>query len=126
MDDFRAGTEVRGFLYRHDGPARVIGNLALSQIVRGALHACTLGYSLAGDAQGRGYMLEAVRGAVAYAFGPLACTACGRLHASEPAERIRAPAGGVRRGRLRARLLAHQWPLGGPHLDRDRQRRLSR
>ena len=49
----------------------MVGNLSLTQIVRGALHACTLGYALSADAQGHGYMLEAVRGAVAYAFGTL-------------------------------------------------------
>ena len=71
LGDYHAGLDVRGFLYRRDDPGRVVGNLSLAQIVRGAFHACTLGYSLAADAQGHGYMLEAVRGAVAYAFGPL-------------------------------------------------------
>jgi [ribosomal protein S5]-alanine N-acetyltransferase len=69
--EFDGGREARGFLSTRDEPARVIGNLSLTQISRGAFHACTLGYALAADAQGRGYMLEAVRGAVAYAFGPL-------------------------------------------------------
>jgi ribosomal-protein-alanine N-acetyltransferase len=49
----------------------VVGNLSLVHIVRGVLQACTLGYALAAEAQGQGYMLEAVRGSVAYAFGPL-------------------------------------------------------
>ncbi len=71
LADFQAGLEVRGFLYLRDRPCRMIGNLSLAQIVRGALHACTLGYALAADSQGHGYMLEAVRGAVAYAFGTL-------------------------------------------------------
>jgi ribosomal-protein-alanine N-acetyltransferase len=71
MGDFQAGSEVRGFLYPRGDPHTVIGNLSLAQIVKGALHACTLGYSLAADAQGHGYMLEAVRAAVAYAFGSL-------------------------------------------------------
>ena len=71
LPDYQAGREVRGFLYLRGDPDRVIGNLSLSQIVRGVLQACNLGYALAADAQGHGYMLEAVRGAVAYAFGPL-------------------------------------------------------
>lgn len=74
LADFQAGREVRGFLYPRGGPSRVLGNLSLAQIVRGVFHACTLGYALAADAQGHGYMLEAVRGAVRYAFGSL------RLH----------------------------------------------
>ena len=68
LADFQSGLEVRGFLYPREGPRRVVGNLSLAQIVRGAFHACTLGYSLAADAQGHGYMLEAVQGAVRYAF----------------------------------------------------------
>jgi ribosomal-protein-alanine N-acetyltransferase len=71
LADFEAGIEMRGFIYPLQGSRRVLGNLSLNQIVRGALHGCSLGYSLAEDAQGHGYMLEAVRGAVAYAFGPL-------------------------------------------------------
>jgi ribosomal-protein-alanine N-acetyltransferase len=69
--EFESGREARGFLHLREAPGRVVGNLSLTQIVRGAAHACNLGYALAADAQGRGYMLEAVRGAVVYAFGPL-------------------------------------------------------
>ena len=69
--DFQAGREIRPFLFARQRPQRVIGQLSLTQITRGALEACTLGYALASDAQGRGYMVEAVRGAVAYAFQEL-------------------------------------------------------
>lgn len=72
--EFDAGHDVRGFLFTRVLPCRVIGNLSLTNIVRGVLQACTLGYSLAAEAQGQGYMLEAVRGVVSFAFGPL------RLH----------------------------------------------
>jgi ribosomal-protein-alanine N-acetyltransferase len=72
LADFQIGREIRGFLYPRDDTGRVLGNLSLVQVGRGAFQACTLGYALAADAQGRGYMLEAVRGAVAYSFGPLA------------------------------------------------------
>ena len=71
LGDYHAGLEVRGFLFLRAEPRRVVGNLSLAQIVRGAFHGCTLGYSLAADAQGRGLMLEAVRGAVAYSFETL-------------------------------------------------------
>ena len=71
LGDYQAGLEVRGFLFLRDAPRRVVGNLSLAQIVRGAFHACTLGYALAAEAQGQGYMLEAVRGAVGYAFGTI-------------------------------------------------------
>jgi [ribosomal protein S5]-alanine N-acetyltransferase len=69
--EYEAGHEVRCFLATRTDPGRVIGNLSLAQVVRGAFHACFLGYSLAADAQGHGYMREAVRGAVDFAFGQL-------------------------------------------------------
>jgi ribosomal-protein-alanine N-acetyltransferase len=69
--DYEAGRQIRGFLYPIDGPAAPVGHLSLTQIVRGAMNACTLGYALAADAQGHGYMLEAVRSAVGHAFGEL-------------------------------------------------------
>jgi [ribosomal protein S5]-alanine N-acetyltransferase len=72
LADFLAGQDVRGFLYPRTEPDRVIGNLSLVQISRGAFQACTLGYALAAEAEGRGYMLEAVRGAVRYSFEDLA------------------------------------------------------
>lgn len=69
--DFQAGREVRPFVFHREQPRRVIGQLSLGQIARGAFEACTLGYALAAEAQGHGYMVEAVRGAVAYAFQEL-------------------------------------------------------
>ena len=72
--DFDAGLSMRAFLFPRDASDRVIGNVSLTQIQRGPAQSCLLGYSLAAEVQGRGYMVEAVRGVVAYAFGQL------RLH----------------------------------------------
>src|SRR2546428_983708 len=72
--DFRAGTAVRLMIALLAEPRLIIGNLSLTQIFRGPLHHCVMGYSLAEGAQGKGYMLEAVQGAVTYAFDEL------RLH----------------------------------------------
>lgn len=69
--EFEAGAGVRAFIFRRDAPATVIGNLSLNQIHRGPAQSCVLGYSLAAGAQGHGYMLEAVRAAVGYAFEEL-------------------------------------------------------
>lgn len=66
--EFQAGRELRCFLATMAAPERVIGNVSLTQITRGAFQAGTLGYSLAAEAQGRGYMLETVCGTVDYAF----------------------------------------------------------
>lgn len=72
--DLADGTAVALFLFEKRAPRRVIGNLSLTQIVRGAAQRCTIGYGLAARAQGQGFMVEAVRAAVAYAFDDL------RLH----------------------------------------------
>lgn len=72
--DFDAGLSARTFIFPRGTRDRVIGNLSLTQVQRGPAQSCLLGYALAADAQGRGYMVEAVRGAVSYAFGRL------RLH----------------------------------------------
>jgi [ribosomal protein S5]-alanine N-acetyltransferase len=72
--DHADGTAVALFLFEKRDPRRVVGNLSLTQIVRGAAQRCTIGYGLAARAQGQGFMVEAVRAAVAYAFDDL------RLH----------------------------------------------
>lgn len=74
-----AGIAYATFLFRREDDTRVIGNLSLTQIVRGAADYCALGYGLAAAAQGHGYMVEAVRGAVQFAFGDLGLH---RVHAS--------------------------------------------
>lgn len=68
QEEFAAGRSVRMFLFPHDAPGTVVGNLSLNTIVRGAAHYCDLGYSLAEDRQGQGLMSEAVAAAVRYAF----------------------------------------------------------
>jgi [ribosomal protein S5]-alanine N-acetyltransferase len=67
--EFEAGDSFRAFLFERESPARVIGNINLTQVQRGAFHSCALGYNLAATEQGKGYMTEAVRGAVVFAFG---------------------------------------------------------
>jgi [ribosomal protein S5]-alanine N-acetyltransferase len=63
-----AGAGFRGFLFTRAAPDRIAGNLNLTQVHRGAFQSCVLGYNLAAGEQGHGYMTEAVRAAVAYAF----------------------------------------------------------
>jgi len=63
-----AGAGFRAFLFPRTAPKRIIGNLNLTQVHRGAFQSCVLGYNLAAGEQGEGYMTEAVRAAVAFAF----------------------------------------------------------
>jgi ribosomal-protein-alanine N-acetyltransferase len=62
------GESFRAFLFARTAPDRIVGNLNLTQVHRGALQSCVLGYNLAQGEQGKGYMTEAVGGAVAFAF----------------------------------------------------------
>jgi ribosomal-protein-alanine N-acetyltransferase len=62
------GTAARWHLFEGDA---LVGHAGLSQIFRGPFCNAYLGYALAGTAQGRGLMTEALRLVVAQAFGPL-------------------------------------------------------
>lgn len=66
--EMTAGAGFRAFLFPRAAPNWIIGNLNLTQVHRGAFQSCVLGYNLAAGEQGKGYMTEAVRGAVAFAF----------------------------------------------------------
>ncbi|OLD50932.1 MAG: hypothetical protein AUI42_01060 [Actinobacteria bacterium 13_1_40CM_2_65_8] len=67
--ELAASAGFRAFLFVRTAPKRIIGNLNLTQVHRGAFQSCVLGYNLAAAEQGMGYMTEAVRSAVAFAFG---------------------------------------------------------
>lgn len=54
--------------------ARIVGTIGLTYVVRGPLQSCMIGYNLDQAANGKGYMTEAVKQVVRYAFEEL------RLH----------------------------------------------
>jgi [ribosomal protein S5]-alanine N-acetyltransferase len=62
---------LRMFIFPNDAPEEVIGTVNLTEFVRGAFHACYLGYGLSAAREGQGYMREALRVAIPHAFGPL-------------------------------------------------------
>jgi [ribosomal protein S5]-alanine N-acetyltransferase len=68
LPEFAAGAGFRAFVFARDSPSVIIGNLSITSVHRGAFQSCVLGYNLAAGEQGNGYMTEAVRGAVAFAF----------------------------------------------------------
>ena len=74
--DLDAGRSCRMFLLLRSGPdagAKIIGNAALSNVVRGAMQGASVGYSIAADALGQGLMTEALRdGLIKHAFRPRA------------------------------------------------------
>jgi ribosomal-protein-alanine N-acetyltransferase len=71
--EFHQDQSVRLFLFTQDN-VRVIGTVNLTQIVRGPLQGCYLGYGISNKYQGQGLMTEALRAAIHYAFEEL------RLH----------------------------------------------
>ena len=72
LNHLQAGTGFRFYVFPRIAPEQIIGTVGLNNIVRGCFHSCFLGYKLDQDFLNRGYMTEAVRAAVDYAFGPLA------------------------------------------------------
>jgi ribosomal-protein-alanine N-acetyltransferase len=57
------------FLFERRAPeGAVVGECALTGIVRGPFHAAYLGYKLSREYEGRGLMTEALKVAIAYAF----------------------------------------------------------
>jgi ribosomal-protein-alanine N-acetyltransferase len=66
--EFTYGESLRAFMFSLTEPDRILGNINLTQVFRGAFQSCVLGYNLAESAQGHGYMTEAVLAVVGYAF----------------------------------------------------------
>lgn len=69
----RAGQGLRLYLFRRGDPefAQIVGDLGLNNIVRGSFQSCHLGYKLDVGAINQGYITEALRRAIAYAFDDL-------------------------------------------------------
>lgn len=69
QQEYVTGQSMRVVLRMRDDPDGAIVGLAnFTQFVRGALMACTLGYSLDDNAQGQGLMTEALTKALAHIF----------------------------------------------------------
>jgi len=67
-EDFAADVAVAFFVYRKEADSEVIGQINLFNIARKVFQCATMGYSVAEEHQGRGYMTEACRAVVEYAF----------------------------------------------------------
>ena len=82
----------------HDGS--VAGRITLNTIVRGAFESCSAGYWLAVGSTGRGLATEAVRAAVALAFGDLGLhrVEAGTLVGNRASQAVLARAGFTRYG----------------------------
>jgi [ribosomal protein S5]-alanine N-acetyltransferase len=67
----RAEDRKYNFVIYHVEDKRIIGSIGLSFVIRGPLQSCMIGYSLDIEYNGNGYMTEAVKLVVRYAFEEL-------------------------------------------------------
>ncbi|WP_242026637.1 GNAT family N-acetyltransferase [Phormidium tenue] len=70
-NDFYSGQAVKLFIFSRGEPSQVMGTINLNTIIRGAFQGATLGYGLSAEHQGQGYMTEAGKAIIAYAFDDL-------------------------------------------------------
>lgn len=66
--DTQEERSLRLFIFLREQPDVLIGTLNFNNYVRGVFQSCTLGYSLAEKAQGRGYMNEALQTGIRHIF----------------------------------------------------------
>jgi [ribosomal protein S5]-alanine N-acetyltransferase len=71
LREFAEDRSLRLFLFDRAASGEMIGTANFAQFVRGAFHACYLGYSLAERAQGSGLMREALGAAIPFVFDEL-------------------------------------------------------
>lgn len=71
VTEFWADRSFKLFLFKQELPQQVIGAINFSHFVRGIAQSCLLGYSLAENEQGKGYMTEGLQVAIAYIFDEL-------------------------------------------------------
>lgn len=68
--DWKHGSGYVFMVADRESPARFIGKIALSGIMRGAMYGAYLGYWMSGDRQGKGLATEAIIAVLDFAFGP--------------------------------------------------------
>jgi ribosomal-protein-alanine N-acetyltransferase len=66
--EFSQAQSLKLCLFKKTDPNRILGKINFHQIQWGISHSCLLGYSLAEQAQGKGYMTEALKPALRFMF----------------------------------------------------------
>jgi ribosomal-protein-alanine N-acetyltransferase len=70
IQEYQDDKSVRMFLFEK-GNSAVVGNVSFACILRSSAQHCYLGYTLAADKQGRGYMTEILPHAIRFMFDEL-------------------------------------------------------
>lgn len=68
--EWKNGRSFSFMLSTKEDPSRFIGKIALSGVMRGAMHGANLGYWMDVDHQGSGLCTEGIRAVLDFAFGP--------------------------------------------------------
>jgi len=71
LSQMGSGQHFKFLVYKHEEPKRIIGIIALSNIVRGPFQSCYLGYRLDHEEVNKGYMTESLECVIRYAFDEL-------------------------------------------------------
>lgn len=66
--EYQTDQSLRLFLFAREAPGRIIGTVNVSAIQRGIFQSCNLGYGLAAEAVGHGYLTEILPAALRYVF----------------------------------------------------------
>lgn len=66
--EYQTDQSLRLFLFAHEAPARILGVVNFTSIVRGVSQSCNLGYALAAEAVGKGYLTEILPVALGFVF----------------------------------------------------------
>ncbi len=69
--EFFNDKSLKLFLFPQSNSRRIIGTINFRNFLRGAAQYCTVGYCLAEEEQGKGYMTEALKAATDYVFQEL-------------------------------------------------------
>ncbi|MBS4538688.1 GNAT family N-acetyltransferase [Clostridium sp. D2Q-11] len=59
------------YIFKKNNNDKIIGSIALSNIVRGGFQSCFLGYKIDQEELNRGYMTEAINGVIKHAFNEM-------------------------------------------------------
>ncbi|HMC15376.1 MAG TPA: GNAT family N-acetyltransferase [Albitalea sp.] len=90
QQQFAAGEAYRYWLRLLGEPARIVGQVHFSSVVRGAFHSTLLGYGVDAEFEGRGLMHETVQAGIAEMFS--ARVQLHRIQAAHLAENLRSAA----------------------------------
>ena len=68
---FKFDSSLKLFIFIRENPKAIAGSINFANFIRGTFQSCTLGYSIAAADQGKGYMTESLKVAIAYVFAQL-------------------------------------------------------